>query len=954
MTSRQQHSTSVNLLEIDGMDMQEEIQGLCSEVDNDRIYNDMPEAPQSHIGIPPGSGTSKMKQNHWPFIINLGNSIIGVSVLAMPFCFKQCGIILGALLLLGSAWLTNVSCNLLMKAAITSKRRSYEFLALQTFGAAGKLAVEVCIIGLLIGTCIAFYVVIGDLGPLIISKVLQVENNQTLRVSILMVLAVIVVTPLGLLRSIESLSNISAISIAFYLVFVVLIFFTSLPNIIEGVWLEKIVLWRTEGIFQSLPIFSMAFGCQTQLFVMYDALQEPSLKQMTLIIKGAISLCTSVYLMVGFFGYIAFYNVEIAGDVLTNLKSSVFTEVVKFGFVLSIAVSFPLCIFPCRAAIHTLLFAHEQKTSYHDNIGGSTRIPEGRFRLITMGIIICTFMVGVVVPNVEFVLGLTGATMGTMICYLFPAIMFIRVMSLASNGKAVAQIVLVLGLIILFASTYTTLYSHDRTKHVAVDVAANVNKPDMPLDNIDKRIPDSPLEGGKDIKDKKDPVKDPPKLDVPKGDEKRREPPNPHAPDDTAEKKESKEEETELKPTVKAEAKTLPAPIEKGVEKEGEKEESPPKTQENKKAEAEVQNNLKKQDEILHQLAEQQQEQKKLIAEHKQLIQELKDHKKEHDKEDAVNRIVNSANADLLRDLDFKAVANKQAQVPVLNQSPNVAKPNSQNLVQQSIGQAGQQKPVVQQNVGQQPPVQNVAKQPVQNLAQQPVQNMAQQPVAQQPAQNVPQQPVGNNAQQPVQNVAQQPPQNLMQQPMKNAVQQPVQNAAQQPVQKVVKQPIPNAAQQPFQNAGQQPVQNAGQQPVQNAVQQPVKNVVQQPDQNAAQLPVQKIARQPVQNVVQQPVKNIAQQPVPNVAKQPVQNAAVQQPAQKSNVVNQNVQQPVKKLSPVAAPVPPVKDFAKQAPLGENAIKQSQNVNAGPAAALDKVVPNDPHGAKEAVKDNLK
>ena len=40
----------------------------------------------------------------------------------------QCGIILGSLMLLLATWLTLVSCQLLLKAGITARRRSYSFL----------------------------------------------------------------------------------------------------------------------------------------------------------------------------------------------------------------------------------------------------------------------------------------------------------------------------------------------------------------------------------------------------------------------------------------------------------------------------------------------------------------------------------------------------------------------------------------------------------------------------------------------------------------------------------------------------------------------------------------------------------------------------------------------------------------------------------------------------------
>ena len=42
--------------------------------------------------------------------------------------FLQCGILLGMIVLLFCTWLTLTSCQLLMRAGIHSRRRSYEFL----------------------------------------------------------------------------------------------------------------------------------------------------------------------------------------------------------------------------------------------------------------------------------------------------------------------------------------------------------------------------------------------------------------------------------------------------------------------------------------------------------------------------------------------------------------------------------------------------------------------------------------------------------------------------------------------------------------------------------------------------------------------------------------------------------------------------------------------------------
>ena len=112
-------------------------------------------------------------------------------------------------------------------------------------------------------------------------------------------------------------------------------------------------------------------------------------------------------------------------------------------------------------------------------------IPDLHFKLITFFIVTGTLITGICIPNIEFVLALTGATTGSMICYIFPALLFLNLVSLGkSPSKPLAQFVLFLGVTILLASTYTTLYgapSSDVVEPGKIKVAPKPVWPDNPI-----------------------------------------------------------------------------------------------------------------------------------------------------------------------------------------------------------------------------------------------------------------------------------------------------------------------------------------------------------------------------------------------------------------------------------------------------------------------------------------
>jgi hypothetical protein len=78
-------------------------------------------------------------------------------------------------------------------------------------------------------------------------------------------------------------------------------------------------------------------------------------------------------------------------------------------------------------------------------------------------VILITLTLGILIPDIEFVLGMVGSTIGSAICIIFPALMFIKLTTKNTTERLAAQFVLVVGVVMMIVGTYSNLQEANRS-----------------------------------------------------------------------------------------------------------------------------------------------------------------------------------------------------------------------------------------------------------------------------------------------------------------------------------------------------------------------------------------------------------------------------------------------------------------------------------------------------------
>jgi amino acid permease len=219
-----------------------------------------------------------------------------------------------------------------------------------------------------------------------------------------------------------------------------------------------------------LPIFVFAFTCHQNIFPVVNELQQRTQNKINLIIVASIGLALVLFYTVALQGYQTFGS-KTRGDVVLNYPETAHVTWLRFCIAIMLALHYPLQLDPARRCIKSLIQAwnnrhdaindnniitpvttattpgsddptvsltsaaaatihdlnHDyQKQTDNDDDSSDDDDNDTQFYVITIAFLACSFSLAMAVNDLGVILAMVGATGSTLVSYVLPGLIYIK------------------------------------------------------------------------------------------------------------------------------------------------------------------------------------------------------------------------------------------------------------------------------------------------------------------------------------------------------------------------------------------------------------------------------------------------------------------------------------------------------------------------------------------------
>lgn len=452
--------------------------------------------------------------------VNLANTIVGAGMLGLPGAFGGSGYIGGSILIFLGALFSAHGLQLLSKAAqqtgLPSSFYSVAHAAVPQYTILIDLAVALKCFGVATG----YLITIGDCMVDALDHILlngdEDHDNSILIQTILsrqfwVLGAVVAVLPVSFYRTLDELKKASALALVFvfFLAFGIIAYANGLADPCLGESAEECrgEVERFTDVprtLSKLPIFVFAFTCHQNIFPVVNEIQKRTQERLNMVVLCSIGFAFVIFFTVALAGYQTF-GVNVRGDILLSYPETGKVTVLRICIAFMLALHYPLQLDPSRRCITSLIGVVNQwrqggddyHRAFHRHDSGmdsSSETPQGGptersmihtsepiiikasqpakpapaptnttegdpqlFYIITISFLLLSFLVAMVVDDLGIVLAMVGATGSTLVSYILPGLIYLKIYPVMDASRVGAYIQLTLGCIIMPVALYFVL-----------------------------------------------------------------------------------------------------------------------------------------------------------------------------------------------------------------------------------------------------------------------------------------------------------------------------------------------------------------------------------------------------------------------------------------------------------------------------------------------------------------
>ncbi|KAM9860788.1 sodium-coupled neutral amino acid transporter 7 [Aulostomus maculatus] len=347
------------------------------------------------------------------------NAALGAGLLNFPAAFSMAGgVTAGVALQMFMLIFIITGLVILGYCSQVSNESTYQEVVRATCGKVSGVVCEVAIAVYTFGTCIAFFIVIGDqLDRLIAVMARDTEGAvsddwYTDRKFTIVVTAVLVILPLSIPKEIGFQKYASALSVmgTWYVTIVV---------IVKYIWPDKEISpgyiptssssWT--AVFNAMPTICFGFQCHVSCVPVFNSMSRKEIKPWGVVVTLSMIICLFVYTGTGVCGFLTFGS-NVSQDVLMSYPpDDIAVAIARAFIVICVITSYPILHFCGRAVIEGLWLRFQG-----EQVEVCVRREQRRRILQTLVWFVVTLVLALFIPDIGRVISLIG---GLAACFIF-------------------------------------------------------------------------------------------------------------------------------------------------------------------------------------------------------------------------------------------------------------------------------------------------------------------------------------------------------------------------------------------------------------------------------------------------------------------------------------------------------------------------------------------------------